>query len=136
MDIIKKINGENYLIPPNIKLDLHKHRNEKNWVSLWFFKNRKKTKIDPSSIKCDKIITSKLEYQSNIFYKMSQMSDEDMHFNYYFRIKDDLKKKNIIKKNSRYKKGHPTYKNKRIKDEYKSPPLQMDKDGKYIVTFQ
>jgi hypothetical protein len=137
METVKKINGEDFIIPPNLKLNQHRHREKENWINLWFFKNRKKTKVDSNSIKCDKIITSKLEYQSNIFYKMSQMSREDMHFNYYFRIKDDIDTKNIVKKNSRYKKGHPAHKfnKKRIKNIYVSPPLKIDDDGKFIVTF-
>lgn len=133
MSIIKVINGENFLVPADINLNPHKHREEEKWVSLWFYKNRRKTLVYPEQINVDKVITSKLQYQKNIFYKMSSMSEEDVYFDYFFRLKDK-KGKNLIKKNNRFKKSNPHQKKKK-KDDYKSKSHKIDEDGKYIVTF-
>ena len=128
----EEINGELYLITEGLKINPHKHRDVNNWVSLWFYKGRKKQLVEPDAIQLDKIITSKLDYQKNIFYKMSSMSKEDEHFDYYFKLKENTPK-NLVKKNNRYKKLNPK---KKVKyEEYKSPPYKKDKDGRYIVTF-
>lgn len=138
MDTIKEINGENYKIPASLKCNPHKHRDKNNWVALWFYKNRKKTEVLPDQVKVDKVITSKLEYQKDIFYKMSQMSEEDEYFDYYFRLKDKIRDKNLVKKNNRYKKGHPANKfgKKNKWKEYKGLPHERDENGKFIVRFQ
>jgi hypothetical protein len=129
---IKEINGEEYLIPEGLNINPHKHRDADNWISLWFYRGRRRNKVTQDQILPDKVITSKLDYQKNIFYKMSSMSREDEHFDYYFRLKEDTPK-NLVKKNTRYKKINPK---KKVKfKEYKSPPYKKDKDGKYIVTF-
>jgi hypothetical protein len=136
--MIKEINGENYEIPDNIKCKPHKHREEHKWISLWFYRQRRKTLVLPDQVKCDKIITSKLEYQKDTFYMMSQMSEEDQYFNYYFRLKDKVKDKNLVKKNGRFKKINPKNKAKKIKHlwkDYKAKPHEIDEDGKYIVRF-
>jgi len=129
---VQEINGEDYLIPAGLNVSPHKHRDKENWVSLWFYKGRQKQKVHPSEIQADKIITSKLEYQNNIFYKMSSMSKEDSYFDYYFKLKENSPK-DLVKKNNRYKKLNPKRKYKF--NEYKAKPYKKDPNGKFIVTF-
>ena len=129
---VKKINNEDYVIPESLNITPHQHRDKKNWVSLWFYKGRQKQKVDPSHIQADKIITSKLEYQNNIFYKMSSMSKEDSYFDYYFKLKENSPK-DLVKKNNRYKKLNPKRKHKF--NEYQPKPYNKDPNGKFIVTF-
>jgi len=134
------INEDNYLLPKDV-IKNHKHRNKNNWVKMWFFKDRKRTEIEKNYIHVDKEITSKLEYQKNVFYKMSQLSFEDEHFDYFFKLKDECTKKNIIKKNSRFKKVLPTKKKKALcmhneYNYYKKSYTIDPADGRFIVTFQ
>jgi len=130
--MIKTINDQNYLIPEGLNINPHKHRDKTKWVSLWFYKGRRKKAVLPHQVEVDKVITSKLEYQKDIFYKMSSMSKEDCYFDYYFKLKDDIPK-DLVKKNNRYKKINP--KKKKKFDEYISKPYKRDAEGKFIVTF-
>ena len=101
---------------------------------MWFYKTRRKTQVLPNEVQDDFIITSKLEYQKNTFYKLTQLSLEDDSFDYYYRLKDEVPS-NIVKKNSRYKKLK-----KRPKAhwrDYKQKPHEIDEEtGKFIVRFQ
>ena len=128
----KIINEEVYIIPEGLNLNPHKHRDAKNWVALWFYKGRHKSMVLADQLESDKIITSKLEYQKNIFYKMSSMSNEDEYFDYFFKLKDGSPN-NLVKKNNRYKKTNPRKKKKY--NDYQAKPYKRDKDGKFIVTF-
>lgn len=131
---VKTINKEKYLIPRDLNINPHKHRKKKNWVSLWFYKQRRKTSVLPNQISTDRVITSKLEYQKDIFYKMSSMSREDSYFDYYFKLKDNTPK-DLVKKNNRYKKSNPHKKIIKV-NEYQSKPYKRDASGKFIVTFK
>ena len=117
----------------------HKHRLPDEWVSLWFYKNRKKTEIENENLKSDKEITSKLEYNINTFYKMTALSEDDDFFDYYYRLKPKVDKGNIMKKNNRYTKGGKK-KKKSVKnnvEEYgKNIPHEWTDDGKIIVRFK
>jgi len=127
------LHNEEYIVSKKLLKRTHKHRYPKNWTTLWFYKDRLRTKIN-GKISCDKYITSKLEYQRGTFYKMSAMSREDPTFDYYFCLKPDVKTKNIIKRNGKHK-GKCLDPNKRIchwKD-YMAPLERVD--GKIIVSF-
>tara|TARA_R110002012_G_scaffold317421_1_gene533728 strand:+ start:1240 stop:1644 length:405 start_codon:yes stop_codon:yes gene_type:complete len=126
-----KIDGKSYILPQEVIDKNHIHRKKKNWVSMFFYKNRKKTRVWKKDCKDDLIITSKLEYQKGIFYKMSQLSAEDDCFDYFYKLKDNVPK-NIVKKNQRYK-MHKKYN----KNDWKNvpPTYNQDEDGKFIVRF-
>ena len=95
---------------------------------MWFYKNRKKTRVFKKDVKDDLIITSKLEYQKGIFYKMSQLSAEDDCFDYFYKLKEDGLN-NIVKKNQRYKiRQSKAWKNN-------TPEYEVDDDGNFIVSF-
>lgn len=135
---IMTINDVKYYIPDGIMEKAHKHRQPDEWATLWFYKNRKRTLINNEKITTDKEITSKLEYNINTFYKMTTLSADDDHFDYYYRLKPTTKVGNILKKNNRYKRRG----NSNLKKHFKGTPYGSDKprkwtkDGKIIVTFR
>lgn len=124
------IDGKNYVLPEEVVEKNHIHRKKNRWVSMWFYKNRKKTRVYKKQVKEDLIITSKLEYQKGIFYKMSQLSAEDDCFDYFYKLKDDVPK-NIVKKNQRYKLSYK----KRNAWKNNTPDYNIDENGKYVVSF-
>jgi hypothetical protein len=136
---VQQIDNQHYLIPKEVLNKSHKHRKKDNWVKLWFYKNRKITEVKKEHVKIDKQITSKLEYQKNVFYKMTQISYEDDCFDYYFKLKDDFRKKNIVKKNSRFKNQIPNTNKKALSLHndycYKKPYRVCPETGKFIVSF-
>ena len=127
-----QIEGKKYILPQEVLDKDHIHRNKKRWISMWFYKNRKKTRVYKKDVKDDLIITSKLEYQKGIFYKMSQLSAEDDCFDYFYRLKEDCPK-NIVKKNQRYKFNYKKKQNNTWKKNV--PDYTIDKDGKFVVSF-
>jgi hypothetical protein len=59
---------------------------------------------------------------------MTQLSGDDDTFDYYFILKDRVNKKDIVKKNSRYKKS--------IKDEWEKQGRDVStKSGKITLKF-
>ena len=135
---IMTINDVKYYIPNKIFEKAHKHRKPVEWVTLWFYKNRKRTFIENKNITTDKEITSKLEYNINTFYKMTTLSAEDDYFDYFYRLKPTVDKGNILKKNNRYKRRG----NSKLKKHFKGVEYGSDKphkwtdDGKIIVEFK
>ena len=96
------INKVKYIIPSQIKLSKRQHRQKKGWINLYFFKQRQKKKVNKNCVQDDLIITSKLEYQKGIFYKMSALSKSDDTFDFYYKLKDTAPK-NVVKKNLKNK---------------------------------
>ena len=137
---ILTINDVRYYIPNYVFEKAHKHRLPDEWITLWFYKKRQRTKIDKEFIKSDKEITSKLEYNRNTFYKMTTLSEDDDHFDYFYRLKPTVKEGNILKKNNRYTKRGRLRKNALKADVTAygyGVPLEVDKEtGKSIVHFR
>jgi len=123
------INKVKYLIPNDVKISNRKHRNTKGWCNMFFYKNRKKEPVPKYCVKDDLVITSKLEYQKNIFYKMSALSKADDTFDFYYRLKDDAPK-NIVKRNLRKKK-----KFKSVLRPFDPANYKWSADGKIICSF-
>jgi len=128
------INGKIYIIPPNVLRKTHKHRVKRNWVNMWFYKTRRKTQVLPNEVQDDFIITSKLEYQKNTFYKISQLSLDDDSFDYYYRLKDEVPT-DIVKKNCRFKKPKKSSK-PHWRDYQRKEHEVCETTGKFIVRFQ
>ena len=127
MSVIQ-IDNVNYYVPSSVTDKEHEHRDKEDWVRLWFYKDRKKIEIGKDRLSCDRSITSKLEYKKGVFYKMTQLSGDDDTFDYYFILKDRVTKKDIVKKNSRYKKS--------IKDEWEKQGRDVStKSGKITLKF-
>ena len=140
-DPLLKLEYKNYMYVPEEYLvaSRHKHRAPGNWSKFYFYRNRSKTVVLPENIKCDFEVTSSLEYQQDIFYKLSHLSDNDSTFDYYYKLKTDIP--NILfKQNNRYKTPQATNKrtNKPRTSHWKNNPTQVfnvNKDGKIEVTF-
>ena len=127
MSVIQ-IDSVNYYVPSSVTDKEHEHRDKEDWVRLWFYKDRKKIEIGKDRLSCDCSITSKLEYKKGVFYKMTQLSAEDNVFDFYFILKDNMNKKDVVKKNSRYK--------KHVKEEWERHGRDFcTKDGKIILKF-
>jgi len=99
---IMTIDGVKYYIPNRIMEKQHKHRINNEWVTLWFYKNRRQFTTIKKDVKIDKEITSKLEYKRDTFYKMTTLSEEDPHFDYFFKLKEEIKTGNVVKRNGRF----------------------------------
>jgi len=133
------IDGKSYQVPNEIIKNSHKHHQPKKWVAMWFYVKNKKSLVFPNEI-VDDIITSKSEYQKDIFYKMSFVSASDNAFDYYFKLKDNVPK-NIVKKNSKFGTGKNPKKrtgkkhnknNQKKKDIMNKYPI---KNGKFVLNF-
>lgn len=135
------INGKKYKCPNEIIENSHKHHTPGKWSTMWFYKNKQKTKIHPEQVKEDLVITSKNEYQLGIFYKMSAVSRADDCFDYYFRLKENVPI-NIVKINKKYKSDTKNYTNKnRSRKRFECPKIDITKyertkDGSFVVVFE
>tara|TARA_Y100001963_G_scaffold157069_1_gene252259 strand:+ start:1694 stop:2119 length:426 start_codon:yes stop_codon:yes gene_type:complete len=136
-----KLNKESYHVPDNLKTAVKsKHRNPKNWTKFYWYRDRTRTEVKADKVKEDKVITSRLDYCKNTFYKISAMSSQDEYFDYYFKLKDNVDKV-VVKKNNRYKdpefNPNNPLKKKRIDWRDNSYPSKYDysDDGKIIVRF-
>ncbi len=140
-DPLLDLENKNYMYVPDEYLDSvkHKHRKPGKWSKFYFYRNRTKTEVSIDNIKSDFEITSSLEYQQDIFYKLSHLSDSDCTFDYFYKLKTDIP--NIIfKKNNRYKTPQSSNKrtNKPRTAHWKNNPTQIfnvNKDGKIEVIF-
>ena len=102
-------------------------KRKNNWKKLYYFKKRKKTEIIPKNITTDKIITSALQYQVGVFYKISQESERDEYFDYYFILKEDAPQ-TILKPTRRHHKK-TAWKYER------SNEFELDECGNIVLTF-
>ena len=108
MDPLKNLVDGNYMYVSNeyqASCTKHKHRDLSQWSKIYFYKDRQKTIVPPDTIKVDHEITSSLEYQHNIFYKLSHLSDNDATFDYYYKLKSDVPSI-LFKPNNRYRVPH------------------------------
>jgi hypothetical protein len=119
MEIINIDNNKyNLLKKPNKRV----HRTD-DWIRLYFYRNRKKTKVE--CVKdYDREITSSLDFNKNTLYRITAMSNQDEHFDYFFKVKDNAPKV-IVKKNKRGR--------KRII--YPRQPFEEDDKGNVIISF-
>ena len=114
--------------PKNIILKYnHKHQDAQNWTRFYYYKNKKKIAVPPENIDYDYEVSSTLAYNKNVFYKMVTMSDSDVFFDYYFKLKPSLPKI-VVKRTNR--------KTQRLKNiEFDLPEPEITKNGKVIVRF-
>lgn len=131
--------GKIVYIPNELFNQKRKHRKKEKWVRLWFYKNRRKSEVDPDKLKIDIDITSKLEYQKGTFYKISQLSEDDLYFDYFYKLKCGLPK-DIFKKNNRYKTpivdARVPPRTKRLVGCNEHVNRVIGKGGGFLVTFE
>ncbi len=131
------LDGKKYEVPNEIIKNSHKHHEPNKWVAMWFYKKNKKQLVCPDEISSD-IITSKSEYQRDIFYKMSFVSAADDCFDYFFKLKPNVPK-NIVKKNSKWgsgKKVKTRTKKGQNKHFQKVKTKYPIKNGKFVLSFK
>jgi len=88
----------------------HKHTDETEWVRFYYYKKRKPFLVPTSNIRYDSDVTSTNSLHKHTFYKMSHLSKIDSHYDYYYKLKENInecvikenkrnskKKKNVIK---------------------------------------
>ena len=131
------IEGINYLLPKGIKAPKKSsHRLPKQWTQFFYYRDRTKTEIADSKIKCDSEITSRLDYCVDTFYRISCIEDD--YFDFFFKLKPGVEKI-VIKKNNRFKEKNFKIKAKKLlrnplpdyKENYK-----YDDKGRVIVSFR
>lgn len=133
--------GKLIYIPNELFHTKRKHRKKDKWVRLWFFKDRRRIPISKDDISSDTEITSKLEYQTGTFYKISQLSADDYYFDYYYKLKTGLPA-DIFKKNNRYKTPlADATRNDRNRRQGKADSTiekvyESNENGQYIVRFE
>jgi len=133
LDILT-LNDLKVFCPPEIVAKYnHKHNNPNDWSRFYYYRDKKKTLVGKQNIEYDYEVSSTLAYNQNIFYKMTALSCDDLHFDYYFKLKNDLPKC-IVKKSNRY--------NKKSKNETATSytriernKIETSKDGKFILRF-
>ena len=138
-----QIKNEKYHVPEDLKTAIKSsHRNPKSWCKFYWYRDRTKHEIDKNLIKQDKVITSRLDYCKNTFYKISAMSAQDEYFDYFFKLKDNITK-TVVKKNERFTNprnlggvcGRIRRKKKWKDVECYNRPYKYTDDGRIIVTF-
>lgn len=120
-----------YISPEIVAKYNHKNSDPEQWSRFYYYKNKKKTKVD--NVEYDYEVSSTLNYKKNTFYLMSIMSHKDPYFDYYFCLKQDLPKC-IIKKSNRNKSNDMKKKKLIQYDRYKDYE-KCPKTGKIIVRF-
>ena len=124
-----EICGKKVFIPQKLLKKYQRH-DSSEWVSIYYYK-KKSIPIHDSQIKDNieevKYISSRLDYRKGVFYKMSQASYNDYHFDYYFKLKDNAP--NLI-----------LSKTKKSKSDYQNQYALLDiehkyKDGKILLEF-
>ena len=109
----------------------HKHQNQKNWTSFYYYKDKKRHAIGKENLDYDYEVSSTLAYNKNVFYKMTTMSNQDTFFDYYFKLKNDLPKI-VVKKSNRKGKSDRT---KNVKESNLPKKYEISEDGKFICRF-
>lgn len=117
--------------PPEIVAKYsHKQNNPKEWTRFYYYKQKRRYIIPKENIQYDYEVSSTLNYNKNVFYKMTSMSSSDGYFDYYFKLKDNLPNV-VVKKSNREGKSQ---RSKQIATKY-TPPETCPKTGKFIVRF-
>jgi hypothetical protein len=138
-EIVASVDGGKLVyIPDELFKVPRRHRKDDKWVRLWFYKDRHKKSLQARKIKNDFDITSKLEYQNGTFYKISQLSDDDSYFDYFYKLKSGLPK-DIFKKNNRFKTPLANARCRKTRERWKEPGervYNVNEKGNHVVKFE
>lgn len=118
--------------PPEIVAKYsHKQNNPKEWTRFYYYKQKRRYIIPKENIQYDYEVSSTLNYNKNVFYKMTSMSSSDGYFDYYFKLKDNLPNV-VVKKSNREGRSQ---RSKNITKSKYTPPETCPETGKFIVRF-
>jgi len=120
-----------YCSPEIVAKYKHKQKKPQEWTRFYYYK-QKRYKIPNENIQYDYEVSSTLNYNKNVFYKMTAMSNNDGYFDYYYKLKDELPNV-VVKKSNRYGKSQATQ--LKVLSEKPSVPTCPD-TGKFIINFQ
>tara|TARA_Y100000004_G_C8787664_1_gene357811 strand:+ start:83 stop:493 length:411 start_codon:yes stop_codon:yes gene_type:complete len=91
---------KNILIPNEILEKTRKHKNKNEWLTIYYYVDRKRCK----AIIDENVCSSKVDLRRNCMYKISNLSKNDNLYNYYRILKpeisEDLRIKEIARLNS------------------------------------
>ena len=88
---------KNILIPTEILNKTRKHKNKKEWLTIYYYVDKKRCK----AIINDNICSSKIELRRNCMYKISNLSKNDDLFDYYKILKPNISENSRIKEVAR-----------------------------------
>jgi len=120
-----------YCDPSIVTKYSHKQTNPKEWVRFYYYKKKRRHIVNKENISYDYEVSSTLNYNKNVFYKMTSMSASDGYFDYYFKLKDHLPS-TVVKKSNRENKSE---RSRRLPPKKSIKDYEMTKDGKFIVRF-
>ena len=114
-------------LPPSVRQNLQrKHRDKKDWIDIYFYQKRKIFPVKPHQI----VATSVQPYKKKVFYRCSQLCNNDPVFDYYKILKPHPCKKIGIKRKTIQK--YTKYKNY---DEF-CMKNQKDDGKPYTIVFE
>jgi len=111
----------------------HKHTDPDSWCRFYYYKNRKPFAVPNSNIRYDAEVTSTNTLHKFTFYKMLHLSNSDLFYDFYYKLKEDIPSDIILKK-IKNKVGFPSKNNVFISD-YKHTPPEVNANGQIIVSF-
>tara|TARA_R100001591_G_scaffold105354_1_gene113358 strand:+ start:1505 stop:1927 length:423 start_codon:yes stop_codon:yes gene_type:complete len=74
------------LIPEEIITKKRKHKNKKEWITIYYYVDKKRCK----AVIDENICSSKIELRRNCMYKISNLSKNDNLYDYYRILKPEI----------------------------------------------
>ena len=88
---------KNILIPEEIIKKKRKHKNKKDWITIYYYVDKKRCK----AIINENICSSKVELRRNCMYKISNLSKNDNLYDYYRILKPHIAENTRVKEIAR-----------------------------------
>ena len=85
------------LIPEEIITKKRKHKNKKEWITIYYYVDKKRCK----AVIDENICSSKIELRRNCMYKISNLSKNDNLYDYYRILKPEIAENLRIKEIAR-----------------------------------
>lgn len=94
---MKGFTKKNILIPNEILKKKRKHKNKKEWITIYYYVDKKRCK----AVIDENICSSKLELRRNCMYKISNLSRNDNLYDYYRILKPEISENLRVKEVAR-----------------------------------
>ena len=85
------------LVPEKIETKKRKHKNKKNWITIYYYIDKKRCK----AVINENVCSSKVELRRNCMYKISNLSKNDNLYDYYKILKPHIAENTRIKEVAR-----------------------------------
>lgn len=96
---------------------------KRDWINVYWFKNHFRNNLENTPVV--EVYTGQT-YNKNTLYKNSELSNNDMLFDHYKIIKDDIKKNNLLLEKKNYR---IAYHEKQVRFSH------FPKDNPHVLTF-